>query len=203
MDENKTQEGAPTAGDDKGKDSNLAKEPSQKIERSERDKAAFSLKKNAERLVELGGDPTEVLNIHGPNLVLDDDMPDDTPLTVGTFREYSKKEARKTALQMAQDLPDSERDDVVRELGSIVPSANPDEDLRKARAIANAPRNARIAQMANKPDARRTASGGSQGASTEDPFTPTPEEAMVMGPPYKVSKEKILALRKKQAETAQ
>ena len=57
--------------------------------RSELEKAGFSLKKNAERFKELGGDPQSIL---GTNEVLEDD---DKPLTVGAFKQMQKEHAVK------------------------------------------------------------------------------------------------------------
>lgn len=173
--------------------------PSQKNGRSELEKAGFSLKKNAERLVELGGDPADVLDIH-PTINLDEDLSDDKPLTVGDFRKLQKEDAHKTALQLAEDLPDDERDEVKDLLeNSIKPSGDAAKDLKLARAAVNALHNAQIAEHISQRTApKRTAAGGSSDAIIEIEFVPTPEEAVFMKPPYNMSKEKILAARKKQ-----
>lgn len=183
-------------------DAGKTPEPSQKPERTEAEKAAYSLRKNAERAKELGMDPAEVLGIK-PTLNLDDDLPDDRPLTVGDLKVIQKQEARKSALQMAEDLPEDEREEVKEALGRVVPSGNAEDDLRFARAAVNAPRNAKIAEhLGIKGTPKRTAAGSSQPTEIESEFTPTAEETAMMRPPYNLSKEKVLAARKRIAEKA-
>lgn len=175
--------------------------PSQKPQRTEKEKAEFTLKSTAERLKELGGDPVEVLGVR-PTIKIDDSLEDDAPLTVGTFRELQKQDARKTAEQLADAITDeTERERVKAELKFIVPSGDAQADLRRAQAAANVERNAKIIEEAQRRGhARVTASGGSQPATQEDMFEPTPEESVFMRPPYNLSKEKILAARKAAAE---
>lgn len=173
------------------------KAPSQKNERSEKEKAEFTLKKNAERLAELGGDPADVLNIR-PQINLAEDLSDDKPLTVGDFRKLQKADAHKTALQLAEELPEDERDEVKSLLESrIVPSGNAEEDLRLARAAVNANHNTKIVEhISNRTTPKRTAAGGSSDAIVEAEFVPTPDEEVFMRPPYNMSREKILLARK-------
>lgn len=175
-----------------------AKAPSQNTGRTEAERAAYSLRKNAERARELGIDPAEVLGITSDTHI-DDEISDDTPLTVGLARKMQVDSAHKTALQMADELPDDEKDEVKTLLTSrIKPSGNADEDLRIARTIVNGGRNAKIIEhITQKPDVKRTAPGGSMGTSVEEAFNPTPEEARMMQPPYNLSKEKIIAARPK------
>lgn len=177
------------------------KAPSQKNERSEKEKAEYTLKKNAERVVELGGDPAETLNIR-PVINLDGDLDDDRPLTVKDFRELQTQDAHKTSLQLAEELPDDERDEVKELLQNrIKPSGDAEGDLRLARAAVNAQHNAQIAEhISNRTTPKRTAAGGSLGAPAEPEFVPTPEEALFMKHPYNTSKEKILAARKAQPQ---
>lgn len=178
-----------------------AKAPSHKPEYTEKQKAAFALKKNAERLAELGGNPAEVLNIR-PSIQIDEDISDDTPMTVGTFRAIQKKDAHKSALQMAEDLPEEERDEVIALLESrIVPSGDPQADLLLARAAVNARHNAQIAEhISQRSKPKVTAAGGSGEAVQEQPFVPTELESTFMKKPYNMTKEKILALRVKAAQ---
>ncbi len=175
-------------------------EPSQKTERTEKDKAAFSLQKNAERLKELGGDPADVLGIK-PNLKVDAQISDDEPLTYGKLREIQKQEAQKTALQLAEDIEDeSERTQVVDLLQNrLRSSGNPQEDIKLARATVNSLKNTQIGEeISRKSSPNRTASGTSPGKPVENEFIPTADEATFMRPPYNLSKEKILERRKKE-----
>lgn len=170
--------------------------PSQKIERTEKEKAEFALKKNAERLAELGGDPAETLNIR--QTAFNSELDDNTPLTIGSFKEMQKKDAQKSALQMANELPEDERDEVRSLLETrIVPSGNAEEDLRLARAAVNATHNAKIAEhISNRVSPKKTAAGGSSDSKVGEEFVPTPEEARFMQAPYNLTKEQVLAARK-------
>lgn len=167
-----------------------------KPERSEAEKAAFSLKKNAERAIELGIDPAEVLGLK--QLGVDDEIPEDKPLTLRDLENLKKKEAKATSLQMADQLPEDERADVKEALSHVVPSGDAEKDLRFARAAVNAERNAKIAEMlGQRGKPRSTAAGGSADLSQGEDFTPTAAEEALMRPPYNLSKEKILKARGK------
>lgn len=176
-------------------------DPSQNGKRSDKEIAEFNLKKKAEEARALGIDPASVLGIKAP-LKVGKELSDDTPLTIGTLRELEKQNAQTTALQMAQELPEDERDAVIDLLTNrIIPSGDAKKDFDLAHAAANSDRNAKIAQEAARGGrARRTAAGGSSNAASEAEFTPTPEEQVFMSPPYNVPKAKILADRKKAAE---
>lgn len=170
--------------------------PSQKQERSEKEKAEFSLRKTAERLRELGGNPVDVLDIH-PEINLDEDLPDDKPLTVKDFRNLQKRDAHQTALQMVDELPEDERDEVRNLLQNrIVPSGNAQEDIRLARAAVNAARNSKIIEhISGRSEPKRTAAGGSSDAQRQGDMTLTPEEEVFTRPPYNLTIEKIISKR--------
>lgn len=193
MDENNT-EGSATVAVTEGKDLHA---PSQETKRSEKEKAEFALKKNAERLAELGGNPADVLKIR-PEINLDADLDDDTPLTVGALRQIQVKEAHKTALQLADELPEDERDEVKELLQNrIRPSGDAQKDLSLARAAVNANHNAKIVEhISSRTAPKQTAAGGSAPSGSGDEFIPTPEEEVYMRPPYNISKEKVLEARK-------
>lgn len=178
--------------------------PSHKNERSEKEKAEFSLKKTAERLAELGGNPANVLNIR-PHINIDASFEDDRPLTVKDFRELQKNDAHKTAIQLASELPENERDEVKHLLeNNIRPSGNAEADLRLARAAVNATHNAQIAEhISQRFSPKQTAAGGSSNAPSEAEFAPTPEEEVFMRPPYNMSKEKVIVARQKAKEKQQ
>lgn len=170
-------------------------DPSKENKRSEKEKAEFSLKKTAERLVELGGDPSEALNLKN----LPNEISDDTPLTLGKLKEIQKSEAHKTALEMAETLPDNEKEEVKTLLrDNIKPSGNAENDLKIARAAVNATHNAQIAELLSRGiSPKKTAAGGSGDSPRSEEFVPTPEEKALMGPPYNLSKEKVIAARPK------
>lgn len=204
MDEDKKVDDTKTS--DTGKDQKEVPSPKVEKEPTEREKAVFNLKRQAERLSSLGGDPSEVLasviKVKPEALSFDDELPDDKPLTYGDLKNIQRSDARKTAIQMAEDIPDeAEREATLSELRFIVPSGDAQADLRRAQASANAVRNARIAEMrGNGGQPKRTAAGGTAPGPVEEEFVPTAEEtAMWKGfrlPPEKM-KEKILEARKK------
>lgn len=174
------------------------KEPQAPSQKTEKEKAEFTLRKNAERLAQLGGNPADALNIR-PTINLDSELDDDKPLTVKDFRELQKKDAHKTSLQLAEELPESERDEVVTLLqDNIIPSGDAEKDLRIARAAVNATHNAQIAEhISNRVAPKTTAAGGSSNAVVTEEFVPTAEESVFMRPPYNTPKEKIIAARNK------
>lgn len=170
--------------------------------RTEREKAEFSLKKNAERLKELGGDPTEILGIK-PNLQIDKDIPDDTPLTVGSLREIQKQDSKKTALELAEKLDDPiEKQRVIEILRRLSPSGDAQADLALARGSANSKKNAEITQeILRATEARKSSSGSGAPAKTEDTLTDlTPDELALMRPPFNLSKEEVKASRKREQD---
>lgn len=175
--------------------------PSQeKPKRTEKETTAFNLRKQAEKAKELGIDPAEVLGIK-PTLNIEEGLPEDTPLTVGTLKEFQRQEAKKTALQMADDVSDEqEREEIKQILSSrIIPSGDAQRDFEFARTAVNAERTTRIAQeQARKGEATRGAAGGSSPARASDDFEPTAEELIFMRPPYNLSKEKIIARRQQE-----
>lgn len=197
MEDEETQVDDSTVESDEGKTS----APSQE-KRTEKEKAAYSLKKTAERLKELGGDPAEVLGTK-THIDVDEEQPNEKPLTVGMYRDMIKQDAHKTALQYAEDLQDADTKATVKSYLSdrLKPSGDPEADFRLALAAASAEKNKQvIAELNRAVPPKRTASGGSMPAFIEDEFTPTSEEAVMMRPPYNVSKDKIIAARKKTAE---
>lgn len=149
--------------------------------RTEKEKAAYSLKKNAERAKELGIDPLEVLGLK-PDQSSDDE---NAPVTVGMLKKLQAETAQKTALQLADERVQNEHD---RELTryhlehSIKPSGDAEADFKKALSIVSAVRNEKIledlAVRTGTPKSASTASGAP--AKVEDAFTPTDEEAYMM-----------------------
>lgn len=172
----------------------LEKEKTRK-QRTEKEKAEFSLRKNAERLKELGGDPTLVL---GERQV--DDTENDVP---EWYRKERAKEAQKTSLQLADDIKDESERNLVKEYlqNRIIPSGNPQDDFRFALGAVHSFKNKQILEEINRKNPPRvTAAGGSAPAPVEEEFTPTEMEMIMMRPPYNLSKEKIIAARKREAD---
>lgn len=163
----------------------------QKPKYSEAEIAAYNLRKQAEKARELGLEPATVLNISSKK-------EDDEPLTMGKLKEMQAQQAKEEAFRMLDSIADETEREEVRQILStrIVPSGNAAADLTLARSAVNALRNERIAQeLARKPNAVKTAAGGSVSAPVEDRFEPTEEELLFMAPPYNLKKEQIIQLR--------
>lgn len=161
---------------------------------TEAEKAAFSLKKTAERLKELGGDPAAILGVTTPS------EEDNAPVTVGMLRKIEAERAQKTALQQAEDIPDvNERELTKHYLATrIVPSGDPAADLRMARSLVNAVKNTQIIEETQrKTDAPKHATGGGgRSKAPEDEFVATAEEASFMRS-FGLTKEQVIAARPK------
>ncbi len=169
--------------------------------KSEAEKAAFSLKKNAERLKELGGDPVAVLGIK-PNS--DDNEDEDAPVTVGMLKKIEAEKAQQTAIQLAESTI-KDKDD--RELAKIylstriIPTGDPQEDLRLALSMVNSVKNQQIAQELSRSNTQSRSHATSSGvpARADGIFEPTPEEAQFMRS-FGMTKEDILKARSAEAE---
>lgn len=197
MDPENTQIIAPTVEADASKDA----APSQESKRTEAEKAAFTLKKNADRARELGVDVESVLGTK-THIETNVDDEDSKPVTVGMLRDIQKADAHKSAIQMADDIADEETRATVKQYLSdnIKPSGNAESDFKLALAAASAPKNAQVLAEINRYGTpKRTASGGSVAAKVEEEFTPTVEEAWHMKN-FGISKEKVIAARKAHAD---
>lgn len=164
--------------------------------RSEAEKAAFSLKKNAERVKELGLDPKSILG-------LDEEVDEERPLTVAEFKRMEAEKAQKSALQLAEDIPgEAERELIKYHLNNTIkPTGNPQEDLKLARAIVNSVKNSQIVEeVTRKSEPNRVATNSGSPAKVEGAFTPTPEESAFMRPPFNLTKEDILKAREKEQQ---
>lgn len=170
-------------------------EKEQRREFSPVEKAAHNLKMNAERLKELGGDPTVVLGIQPTKVESADD---DTPLTRGEFLKMQAEQAQKTALQLAEDIPDENERSLAKLYlqNTIRPSGNPQEDLRKARLMVNAVKNSQIVEeVQRKPGTQAYSTGsGVPAKKPEGEFIPTEIEAKMMQS-FGLTKEDILKSR--------
>lgn len=168
--------------------------------KSEAEKAAFSLKKTAERLRELGGDPAAILGV-APIASEEDDA----PVTVGMLRKLEAERAQKTALQQAEDIPDTNERELTKHYLAtrIVPSGDPAADLRMARSLVNAVKNTQILEETQRKSeaAKHATGGGGRAKAPEDIFVPTQAEADMMRS-FGLTKEKILEVRAKEQASA-
>lgn len=165
--------------------------------KTEAEKAAYSLKKNAERLKELGGDPKAVLGLDETPL---DNSDDATPVTVGMLKKIEAEKSQMTSLQMADDIVDvHERDLTKHHLEhTIRPSGDPARDLEAARAIVNSVKNGQIAEEAQRKTIAKRTSGAGAGApgKHEQPIELTAEELRFTRPPFKLTPEEIVKTRR-------
>lgn len=165
-----------------------------KTTRSEIEKAAFSLKKTAERLKELGGDPTEILGIEK-----DVETDDDKPVTVGMLKAMQSQNATKTAMELADDIQDETEKELTKYhlANSIKSTGNPTEDLSLARAIVNSVKNKQvIEEIKRKVPAKTHSSASGVPAKHTEVQELTPEELAFTRPPFNLTKEQILKIRK-------
>lgn len=170
----------------------------QKVGRTEKEKAEFSLRKTADRLKELGGDPDSILGIKKDTP--DSDEEDNQPLTVGMYKKIQQAGATKTAIQLADEIQnETERELIKYHLeNSIKSSGNPSEDLKLARSLVNAVKNTQIIEeVKRKPVAKtHSSASGSPAIDNEVKGELTSDEKLFLGKPFNMSKEQILKLRK-------
>lgn len=163
--------------------------------RTELEKAAYSLKMNADRLKVLGGDPRAIL---GDEKELEDE--EDKPVTVGMLKKMQQEQAAKSAIQLAEDISnETERELVKYHLeNSIKSTGNPAEDLNLARAIVNAAKNKQILEEEVRKSSARTHSSASSAPLRQGDPEPelTVQEMAYMKPPFNLTKEEVLKARK-------
>jgi len=167
-----------------------------KTQRTELEKAAFSLKKNAERLKELGGDPNAVLGTEKETSETDED---DKPVTLGMLKRLQQETAEKTALQLAAEIPnETERELVKYHLQNTIKSTgNAQEDFKLARALVNSVKNSQIAEeVYRKTNPKNHSSSSGVDARQEEKIEFTQAELDMMKAPFNLSREEVIAARK-------
>lgn len=168
--------------------------------RTEAEKAAFSLKKNAERARELGIDPAEVLGYDKKDDA-QKDFNKDAPLTIGMYEQMQRENARKTALQLAEEIGDvHERELTIKYLRDrIVPSGNAHEDLRFARLAVNSLKNGQIVEEISRSTAASTHASGAGAPplnNVKKEIELTAEEQQFTRAPFNMTPDQIVKLRK-------
>lgn len=165
-------------------------EPSH-ITRTPEEIAAYNLRRKAEDAIAMGIDPKKVLglNVEDPN---------EPP---AWYKQEKAKEAKETALTMADSIADAETKEKVKQYlqTRIVPSGNPEQDFRDALGLASSAKNKQVIEEVQRYTAPRTvAAGGDLPPNIEEEFVPTEQERVFMSPPYNMSKEKVLEARRKE-----
>lgn len=128
---------------------------------------------------------------------LDDD--DSKPVTVGMLKKIQTQTGTKTALDLADDIPN----EVERELtkhyleNRITPSGNAQEDFETAQTLVNAKKNTQvIEEVLRKPQARTQSSGNGAPAKIATPEEElSAEEMLYTRAPWNMSKAQIIAAR--------
>lgn len=123
---------------------------------------------------------------------------DNTPVTVGMLKKKEQETALKTALDLAEDIEDTDERELTKHYlkDRVVPTGNAQEDLKFARAAVNSLRNAQLAEEAErKRNPQKFANSPGAPGKKGDVFTPTAEEAVFMRPPYNLSQADIIKAR--------
>lgn len=166
----------------------LEKVKSRKI--SKKDRLIFQRKKIDEQLAEEGEDGDPVIPAD-----------DSEPMTVGKYNELKKVEAKKTAMELAEDITDESERELTKHYleDRIVPSGNSEADLSLARGMVNAVKNSQVVEeikRGTKPVISGGNAPGSPARKSNGVFEPTAEEQVFMQPPYNLSEDQIKKARK-------
>lgn len=169
-------------------------ERTKKEGRSEAEKAAFSLKKNAERAKELGIDPAEILGLKKEEPKDNDEVPE-------WYKKEQSKANAKTALELADSIEDpKERELVQIALNSVVTSGTPEERLRVARGYVNSVRNGQLVEEISRAGTPKHFSSGTGAPAKPAAKKPelTPQEQQFTKPPFNMTPAQIIAARPKE-----
>lgn len=173
-------------------DQAIEREKAQTKNFTEAEKAAFNLRKNAERAKELGVDVEEVIGIRKETTTTDDgDVPE-------WFKKHQASQSRKTAVELAESIEDpKERELVKLYLKRVVPSEDPREDLRFARQAANATKNEQIMEEIGRKSTPGAFASGAGAPAAKKPVTPelTPQEQLFTRAPFNMTAAEIIAKR--------
>lgn len=136
--------------------------------RTQEEKLEYNIRRMQEELNKIKG-------------VEEPDTDDDVPLTLSMYKKMQAMNAQQTAL----DLANSVQDEAERELikfhieNTIKPSGDAQEDLSRARTLANAVKNSKILEMESRRITPKSFSGssGAPGNAPKEHITLTAEEA--------------------------
>lgn len=167
-------------------------------QRTPAEKAAYTLRKNAESVAALGLDPAEVL---GLNNQAPAGVDRDAPVTMGMLEDMQRDRSQKTALQLADEIPDQYERDLTKKYLTerVKPSGDAQEDLRFARLAVNSVKTGQVLEELGRAGTARSfqsGAGAPPGTTQKEPeFTAL--EQSYMKPPFNLSKEQVLAARPK------
>ncbi len=110
-------------------------------------------------------------------IVITDDEDDDKPITKGDLKRIQREDAKKSALQLTNDIEDEEERSHVADIlqTRIVSTGNPKKDFQTALDLANSEKNRQIAEEAARKKAKVTtrSTGTGMPPKEEDQFAPT------------------------------
>lgn len=160
----------------------------QKKGRTKAEKLIYTRDRVNEQLKELGIDDEP----------LEDE--DEKPLTRGEYKKLQAQTATKTALQLAEAVPnETERELLKYHLENTIRSTgNPQEDFKLAQNLVNSVKNQQITEellRKGKPKDHSSGSGAPSKQVKKEEFSA--EELSYMKPPFNLTKEQILAARPK------
>jgi len=165
--------------------------------RTEKEKAEFSLKKNAERLKELGGDPNSILGLERETKIEELDE-EDKPLTVGMYKKMQQDTASKTAIQLAEEITnETERELAKWHLQNTIKSTgNPTKDLELAMNQVNAVKNKQIIEEIGRKGQAKTHSTSSSAPANQIVEEDLTEDEIKLMNWSGMTKEEVLKARK-------
>jgi len=162
----------------------------QKIETKKRPKAEV-LKYNIERLQK------ELEEENAKNGVVEDDS---VPVTRAELKSFLAEKTQESALELAQGLVDeNERKLTIHHLQNTIRSTgDAEKDFALALSLTNAVKNGQLAQESARAVRPRTVESAPSAPPKEKSNEElTSDEQKMMGPPFNLSKEQILAARHK------
>lgn len=130
----------------------------------------------------------------------DTDDEDSKPVTMATLKKFQAEAASKTALQLADEIPNETERELTKHYlqNTIRSTGDPKQDLDLARGLVNAVKNRQIIEETNrKPESSNRSSGAGAPAKREQKEDFTPEELGYMKPPFSLTKEQVIAARPK------
>lgn len=133
---------------------------------------------------------------------LDDDEDDSRPATMADIKRIIQGNTKTKAVELAVGIENvDERNAVIEALDRIVPSDNPDADFKLAQSMVNAEKlRQQLEDQARGTKPGNHANSPGQPGSPQDPFEPTPEEADMMRRFPLLTKEDVIAARRREQD---
>lgn len=184
MDENKVENTGTTPDETQVSEptqQNPIKEELEKVQRKQEipkiEQAAYNLKKVAESIKELGGDPAEILGVKPKESKETYEIPE-------WYKKEKEQVVQETALSLAKESVQDPDELALTEhyLKNVIrPSGNAKEDLKTALALVDSVKNRQITEeLSRKGSPVRYSAGAGAPPKRSETFEPTTEEAQMM-----------------------